>query len=68
MEKLLVGPLKVTAIPTLIVIDTLNKCKDKEPVSAIQSILSCYVDQVPNVKFSSARMEKTYLCLFPVFS
>jgi len=51
MEKLLVGPLKVIAIPTLIIIDALDECKDKEPASAILSILSRYVDQIPNVKF-----------------
>jgi hypothetical protein len=51
MEKLLVGPLKATAIPTLIIIDALDECKDKEPASAILSILSRYVDQIPDVKF-----------------
>jgi len=51
MEKLLVCPLRVTGIPTLIIIDALDECKDKEPASAILSILSRYVDQIPNVKF-----------------
>jgi len=51
MEKLLVGPLKATAIRTLVIIDALDECKDKEPASAILSILSCYVYQIPNVKF-----------------
>jgi len=51
MEKLLVGPLKATAIPTLVIIDALDECKDKEPASAILSILSRYVDEIPNVKF-----------------
>jgi len=51
MEKLLVGPLKTTGIPTLIIIDALDECKDKEPASAILSILSRYVVQIPNVKF-----------------
>ena len=51
MEKLLVGPLKATTIPTLIIIDALDECKDKEPASAILSILSRYVVQIPNVKF-----------------
>ena len=50
VEKLLVGPLKATSIPTLI-INALDECKDKEPASAILSILSRYVDQIPNVKF-----------------
>jgi len=51
MEKLLVGPLKATTIPTLIVIDALDECKDKEPASAILSILSRYVGQILSVKF-----------------
>jgi len=51
MEKLIVGPLKVTRIQTLIIIDGLDECKDEEPASAILSILSRYVDQIPDVKF-----------------
>ena len=51
MEKLLVGPLKATAIPTLIIVDALDECKDEEPASAILSILSRYVAQIPTVKF-----------------
>ena len=51
VEKLIVGPLRVTRIPTLIIIDALDECKDEEPASAILSILSRYVDQLPRVKF-----------------
>jgi hypothetical protein len=51
MEKLIVGPLQTTHISTLIIIDALDECRDEEPASAILSILSCYVDQVPSVKF-----------------
>ena len=51
MEKLIIGPLKVTQIPTLIIIDALDECKDDEPASTILSILSRYVDQIPAVKF-----------------
>ena len=51
MEKLIVGPLKTASIPTLIIIDALDECKDEEPASAILSILSRYVNQIPNVKF-----------------
>ena len=51
MEKLIVGPLKTTQIPTLIIIDALDECKDEEPASALLSILSRYVDQIPSVKF-----------------
>jgi len=51
MEKIIVGPLKAANIPTLIIIDALDECKDEEPASAILSILSRYVDQIPKVKF-----------------
>jgi hypothetical protein len=51
MEKLIIGPLQATCIPTLIIIDALDECKDEEPASAILSILSRYVNQIPNVKF-----------------
>ena len=51
MEKLIVGPLETTCIQTLIVIDALDECKDEEPASAILSILSRCVDQIPFVKF-----------------
>ena len=51
MEKLIVGPLQATKIHTLIVIDALDECQDKEPASALLSILSRYVDKIPSVKF-----------------
>ena len=51
MEKLIVGPLKSTGISTLIVIDALDECKDEKPESAILSILSSHVNEIPNVKF-----------------
>jgi hypothetical protein len=51
MEKIIVGPLKITRIPTLIIIDALDECEDEEPASAILSILSRYVEQIPYVKF-----------------
>ena len=51
MEKLIVGPLKATSIPTLIIIDALDECKDEEPASAVLSILSRNVIEIPNVKF-----------------
>ena len=51
MEKLIVGPLKAAHIPTLIIIDALDECKDEEPASAILSILSRYMSEIPNVKF-----------------
>ena len=51
MEKLIIGPLKATGIPTLIIIDALDECKDEEPASAILSILSRYADKIPEAKF-----------------
>jgi len=51
MERLIVGPLKAAHISTLIIIDALDECKDEEPASAILSILSCYVNEIPDVKF-----------------
>ena len=51
MEKLIVGPLRGTSTSTLIIIDALDECKDEEPASAILSVLSrCMVD-IPTVKF-----------------
>ena len=51
MKRLIVGPLKTTHTSTLIIVDALDECKDDEPASAILSILSRYVDQIPHVKF-----------------
>ena len=51
MEKLIVGPFQAAQTPTLIIIDALDECKDQEPVSALLSILSRYVDKIPLVKF-----------------
>ena len=51
MESIIVDPLKATRIRTLIIIDALDECKDEDPASAILSILSRYVDEIPNVKF-----------------
>jgi hypothetical protein len=51
LEKVIIGPFKVTQISTLIIIDALDECQDEEPASAILSMLSRYVDEIPNVKF-----------------
>ena len=51
MEKIIVGPLKVTQIRPLIIIDALDECRDEESTSAILSILSRYVNEIPGVKF-----------------
>ena len=51
MKKLVVDPFKATQIRTLIIIDALDECKDRNPESAILFVLSQHVDQIPNVKF-----------------
>ena len=51
MERFIVGPLKAAHISTIIIIDALDECKDQEPSSAILSILSRFVDEIPDVKF-----------------
>jgi hypothetical protein len=51
LEELIVGPFKATHISTLIIIDALDECKDVEPASAVLSMLSRYVDKIPNVRF-----------------
>ena len=58
LEKVIIRPLQVTNIPTLIIIDALDECKDKEPASAILSLLSRYVYKIPEVKlFITGRPE-----------
>ena len=51
MKKLIVGPLKESAISTVIVIDALDECKDEEPASAILSVLGQFVSRIPKIKF-----------------
>ena len=51
VEKVIVRPFTATKIPTLIIIDALDECKDKEPASALLSVLSRYVHEIPEAKF-----------------
>ena len=51
MNKLIVRPLKESSISTVIVIDALDECKDREPASAILSVLGRLVSEIPKVKF-----------------
>ena len=51
MKKLIVLPLKESAVSTLIVIDALDECKDEEPASAILSVLGQFVSRIPRIKF-----------------
>jgi hypothetical protein len=50
-EMFLVKPLKETGISTTIVVDALDECEDKEPVSEFLSALASYVDEIPTIKF-----------------
>ena len=51
MKNLMAQPLIESTISTVIVIDALDECKDKEPASAILSVLGQFVAEVPNIKF-----------------
>ena len=51
MRRMIVGPLKKSAISTVIVIDALDECKNEEPESAILSVLGQFASEIPNVKF-----------------
>ena len=51
LEKLIIGPLRETRISTLIIIDALDECLDTEPASALLSLLSRHIHQIPEVKF-----------------
>jgi hypothetical protein len=51
MGKLIVQPLKESAISTVIIIDALDECEDEEPASAILSVLGQFVSEIPKVKF-----------------
>jgi len=58
MNKLIVQPLVRSAVSTVIVIDALDECKDKEPVSTILSVLGEFVSQIPGAKiFITGRPE-----------
>ena len=62
MEKLIIGPLKAAHTPTLIIIDALDKCQDEEPASAILSILSHHVNEIPDVKFFITGRPEPRIC------
>ena len=51
MNKLIVKPLKQSRISTVIVIDALDECEDRDPASAILSVLGQLAPDVPKVKF-----------------
>ena len=51
LEKLLVRPFKQTGLSTTIVVDALDECEDKEPVSEFLSALAVHVGNMPMVRF-----------------
>jgi hypothetical protein len=51
IEKLLVRPFKQTGLSATIVVDALDECEDKEPVSEFLSALALHVDNMPTVRF-----------------
>ena len=51
MDKLIMQPLKKSAISTVIIIDALDECKDEQPASAILSVLGRFTSEMPRVKF-----------------
>jgi hypothetical protein len=51
LEKLLVRPFKQTGLSATIVVDALDECEDKEPVSEFLSALALHVDKIRSVKF-----------------
>ena len=62
MKRLIVGPLKTAHISTLIIIHTLDECKNKEPASTILSIFSRYVGQIPRVKLFITGQPEPRIC------
>ena len=51
VEKLLVRPFKQTRLSATIVVDALDECEDREPVSEFLSALAVHIDDIPAVKF-----------------
>ena len=51
MNKLIVQPLKDSAISTIFVIDAIDECEDEEPTSAVLSVIGRLASEIPRVKF-----------------
>jgi NACHT domain len=51
LEKLLVRPFKQTDLSATIIVDALDECEDKEPVSEFLSALAVHVGNMPTVRF-----------------
>ena len=50
-DELMVSPLRSANVATVIVVDALDECKDKESQLAILAVLETIVNQAPGVKF-----------------
>jgi len=58
MERLIVEPLQSADVPTVILVDAIDECKDDEPESAILSVLGRLAERIPKVKlFITGRPE-----------
>ena len=58
LEKLIISPFKTTQMSAFIIIDALDECKDKKPISTLLSVLSRFIHEIPNVKiFITSRPE-----------
>src|ERR1700733_13925967 len=51
LEKLLLRSFKKTGLSATIVVDALDECEDKEPVSEFLSALAVHVNNMPTVRF-----------------
>jgi hypothetical protein len=51
MQRLIVEPLLSAKVPTVIVIDALDECRNKDPESAILLVLGRLVSKIPDAKF-----------------
>ncbi|KAF9784576.1 hypothetical protein BJ322DRAFT_980074, partial [Thelephora terrestris] len=61
MQRLIVEPLLSEKVPTVIVIDALDECKDEDPESAILLILGQLVSKIPKVKFFITSRPETHI-------
>ncbi|KAG6825766.1 hypothetical protein H0H92_002488 [Tricholoma furcatifolium] len=51
LEILLITPLEQTSLSTVIAIDALDECKDREPTSIILKLLSFHIHRIPQIKW-----------------
>ena len=61
MHKLIVQPLQEFNISTVVIIDGLDECKDREPTSVVLSVLAQFVSEIPKVKFLLTSCPETHI-------